>query len=426
MSPAYAFAHARHRHDARSILNRMVFLLAVCAATGIVASAPPVPTTSSASGRRSRLAADRDSCGGHARRTRAVLRHEPDGTQTGYFKYDIWDPAAGLSGGHITLDNFTNTDLFCSSQVILPSSGSILISGGDNWTGTGTTNTGNNNSNIFDYYGRFAHPRQQHEPGPVVLLGHGADERRGLHPGRQRRRRPPGSAAAQRQLPPAVERQHDAYAATFPRNFLAPDGRVFGYDTNGAMYFVDPSGTGTLTHGRNRSRRNTSGGPRPPRCTGPARSCRWAATRTTPSSSTSPAHSRPSRSAQPMATQRQWVIATVIADGRVVATGGSAVDNQLTGVNNTRRDLEPGHGHLDARPGRRRGRGSITPARCCCRMPACSSPAAARPGRRSTARRDLLSAVSVRCERQFRCRGRTSRPRPTRSSPGQGFDDRCR
>ena len=97
------------------------------------------------------LAADRDSCGGHARRTRASYGTDLNGTQTGYFKYDIWDPAAGLSGGHITLDNFTKTDLFCSSQVILPQSGSIFIAGGDNWTGTGTTNTGNNNSNIFDY-----------------------------------------------------------------------------------------------------------------------------------------------------------------------------------------------------------------------------------------------------------------------------------
>ena len=45
----------------------------------------------------------------------------------------------------------TLTDIFCSSQVILPQSGSIFIAGGDNWTGSATTNTGNNNSNIFRY-----------------------------------------------------------------------------------------------------------------------------------------------------------------------------------------------------------------------------------------------------------------------------------
>src|SRR6185503_25025 len=69
--------------------------------------------------------------------------------QTGYFKYDIWDPATGLNGPHLTLDSARESDIFCSSQVILPQSGSIFIAGGDNWTGTGTTNTGNNNSNIF-------------------------------------------------------------------------------------------------------------------------------------------------------------------------------------------------------------------------------------------------------------------------------------
>ena len=51
----------------------------------------------------------------------------------------------------MTLDNMTLTDIFCSSQIILPQSGEILIAGGDNWTGSGTTNTGNNNSNLFDF-----------------------------------------------------------------------------------------------------------------------------------------------------------------------------------------------------------------------------------------------------------------------------------
>ena len=33
----------------------------------------------------------------------------------------------------------------------------------------------------------------------------------------------------------------------YPRNFIAPDGRVFGYDSNGRMYYVNPTGTGTIT-----------------------------------------------------------------------------------------------------------------------------------------------------------------------------------
>jgi hypothetical protein len=37
------------------------------------------------------------------------------------------------------------------------------------------------------------------------------------------------------------------YSATFPRNFLAPDGRIFGFDNSGKMYYVTPGGAGLLT-----------------------------------------------------------------------------------------------------------------------------------------------------------------------------------
>src|SRR6185436_7402755 len=82
-----------------------------------------------------------------------VLTYGTDGagTQTGYFIYDVWDPSAGLSNGHITLENMTLTDIFCSAQVILPDSGRIFIAGGDNWTGTSTTGNGNNNTNLYSY-----------------------------------------------------------------------------------------------------------------------------------------------------------------------------------------------------------------------------------------------------------------------------------
>ena len=35
----------------------------------------------------------------------------------------------------------------------------------------------------------------------------------------------------------------------YPRNFIAPDGRVFGYDSNGQMYYVNTAGSGSVTHG---------------------------------------------------------------------------------------------------------------------------------------------------------------------------------
>src|SRR5258706_9897470 len=40
-----------------------------------------------------------------------------DGTQTGLFIYDVWNPA---DDSHMTLANGSGTDIFCSSQVMLP------------------------------------------------------------------------------------------------------------------------------------------------------------------------------------------------------------------------------------------------------------------------------------------------------------------
>ncbi len=53
------------------------------------------------------------------------------GTKTGgNLIYDVWDPASGIVGGHITLPNQTQTDIFCGAQVVLPQSGSIFLAGG--------------------------------------------------------------------------------------------------------------------------------------------------------------------------------------------------------------------------------------------------------------------------------------------------------
>ena len=72
------------------------------------------------------------------------------GQQTGSTVYDIWDPAAGFGPvAHATMPNTTGTDLFCSSQIMLPDTGNVLIAGGDNFVNNATTNTGNNNSNVF-------------------------------------------------------------------------------------------------------------------------------------------------------------------------------------------------------------------------------------------------------------------------------------
>ena len=53
---------------------------------------------------------------------------------------------------------------------------------------------------------------------------------------------------------------------------------------------------------------------------------------------------------QSLSSQRQWVNATILADGKVLATGGSQVDNQLIGVNNKAEIWNPTTGQWTAGP----------------------------------------------------------------------------
>ena len=57
-----------------------------------------------------------------------------------------------------------------------------------------------------------------------------------------------------------------------------------------------------------------------------------------------------------MSSKRQWVSATVLADGRVLATGGSGVDNQLNDVNNSAEIWDPATGQWTVGPSGLRAR----------------------------------------------------------------------
>ena len=86
---------------------------------------------------------------------------------------------------------------------------------------------------------------------------------------------------------------------------------------------------------------------------------------------------------QSMSSQRRWVNATVLADGKVLATGGSQVDNELTGVNNSAEIWNPTTGPGLRGPSEASARlYHSTP--CCCRTPACWSSGGGAPGPQTT------------------------------------------
>lgn len=166
--------------------------------------------------------------------------------QTGKFVYDVWDPAFGLDGGHLTLPNSTPTDLFCSAQLILPQSLDILIVGGDNWTGTQTTNTGVNSSNLFRFSNNSLTPSANMNlprwyatmttlpDGGVYIQGGLGGE---AHP----EVRLPGGGF---QLLSGIDTSGIFWS--YPRAWVAPNGKLFGYSDR-TMYYVDWHGAGTIT-----------------------------------------------------------------------------------------------------------------------------------------------------------------------------------
>jgi YVTN family beta-propeller protein len=270
------------------------------------------------------------------------------GLQTGYFVYDLWDWTTGPTGaGHMTLPNQTLTDIFCSSQIIVPegvNAGNIFIAGGDNFVNGRTTNTGNNNTNLFDYTNNTLTRknnmnRERWYSTSTTLLngeiyiqgGNGGGDRPEIR----------GLDGTFRLLTGA---NTSPYSPTFPRNWVAADGRVFGIDNNGNMYYVNVNGSGSVS----------SQGSLPGANAG------W---------TSSAAMFRPGRILQiggnsngsivvditglgspqwqvgaNMSSKRQWVNATILADGRVLATNGSEVDNQLIGVNNSAEVWNPATG----------------------------------------------------------------------------------
>ena len=214
----------------------------------------------------------------------------------------------------------------------MPQGGQVFIAGGDNWTGTGTTNTGNNNSNTFNYNSNtLDHQNNMNRPrwysssiallnGEIYIQGGsgGTDfpEIRGVN-GVFRLMTGAGTSA---------------YDFMFPRNFIAPDGRVFGFDSNGKMYYVNTAGTGSITAAGQFS--GPTGSDASAVMFRPGKILQFGGnsngarvidiTSGTPVVTNTP---------QNLSSQRRLVTATVMADGRVLATGGSDVWNEMTGVN---------------------------------------------------------------------------------------------
>ena len=269
---------------------------------------------------------------------------DTNGRQTGFFTYDVWDPAAGLGAGHLTLPNGTGTDIFCGSQLVLPHSGAgVLLAGGDNWTGTGTTNTGNNNSNIFNSTAntltRAQNMNRARWYSTATTLANGETYIQGGSGGADL----PEIRSAGGTFRLLSNANTSGLNYSYPRNFVAPDGRVFGYDSNGVMYYVDPNGLGSLTTVGQLPAANR-GGDASAAMFRPGRILQYGGASNGAVVIDITGGTPVVTPTQSMSSQRRLSTATLLADGKVVATGGSAVWNQMTGVNTAAEIWDPATG----------------------------------------------------------------------------------
>ncbi len=270
-----------------------------------------------------------------------------DGTQTGFFIYSVWDPT---DNSQQTFTNGTATDIFCSSQLVLPSGDSVVINGGDNWTGTATTNGANNNSNIFSVSTRTLTRgnnmnRARWYSGATTLLN-GDMYIQGGSNGTDR----PEVRTVAGSFRLLSTTDTSALDFMYPRNFIAPDGRVFGYDSAGKMYFVDATanggannGTGSITLAGQFNNAN-AGSDASAAMFSPGRILQFGGNSNgaividinsgTPSVTVTAA----------MASQRRLATATLLANGRVLATGGSPVWNDVANASYTAEIWNPQSG----------------------------------------------------------------------------------
>ncbi len=154
-----------------------------------------------------------------------------------------------MESGHDTLDNDTPTDIFCNLQLNDPSSGNLVMFGGDVYQNGRAQNFGNPDIVEFDAVTRDLSSL----PGMNLPRWYGSgvtlpDGRMYIQGGLN------GEA-----FPEVWDPVNGAQALNldttelywyYPRLFVIPDGRIFGFDTNGRMFTINEDLTTLTQHGK--------------------------------------------------------------------------------------------------------------------------------------------------------------------------------
>jgi hypothetical protein len=270
------------------------------------------------------------------------------GVRTAYFIYDVWDPQLGLgSESHTTLPNATAVDIFCNAQLLLPN-GDIEMWGGDvlNLTSGKSSLLPNDDSTVFhpldNTLVKTGKMFRQRWYATATTLANGEVYIQGGDGGGDF----PEVRTSTGNFRLLTGASTTYLGTLYPRNFLAPDGNIFGTRYEG-MYRVDARGQGFLASlGRytpsNMGASSTAVMFRPGRIlqTGGGYDTQFASPN---------AHviniNQPAPIVQAVASplqRRHWATSTMLADGRVFLSGGSVADNDpVNGVAYTSELYDP-------------------------------------------------------------------------------------
>ncbi|MBI2734771.1 MAG: DUF1929 domain-containing protein [Aquabacterium sp.] len=252
---------------------------------------------------------------------------------------DVWDPRKGTGPeSHLVLPNRTGTDIFCSGQIIIPSTGQVLLVGGDR-TVNGVRNWSSPDINFYDVQtatiksGGRTLERPRWYPtvmtlanGEVLVLGgrldleHYAPIPEIYNP-----------QTGWRTLPGADKDElFGAQNWNYPRAWQTPRGDIFSINRLGDLYTVTLDGQGGFTKLPQKLPRGHSYLPSLMYAPGKILSIRMGGL----------TYNIDINQAQPVIKRAAWsglarfnATATVLADGKVYVNGGSVRnDDNGTGI----------------------------------------------------------------------------------------------
>jgi hypothetical protein len=282
---------------------------------------------------------------------------DQSGAQGAQLIYEVWDPTLGTANNaHVVLPNTTASDLFCSSQSVMLS-GAVLISGGD-LTVNGQRNFARNNTDVFSpltntltantpmHYARWYDALVSLPDGHLVVFG-----------GRQNvvTITPTQPATTPEEYDPATKvwtaltgaTSTSAFGANwyYPRSYVAPGGKIFVLSIDGTMYSVSTAGVGSITQYAVTAPPADPTLPTIPFAPGKVLSLRSQQEVVVVDFSGAVPVVTPTDNIDQV---RFWASGTILADGRVLITGGSQVANTLTGVAYQAQIWDPATGHWTA------------------------------------------------------------------------------